>query len=525
MPDVTSQGPAARSDSLRLADLLASLSLVADLGFGFPPGEAMHSCLIATTLARRAGLPAADVSDVFYTALLEHIGCIGFAHETAVVYRDEFVMNLAGIRENPADPKDPFVNFLPAVTRGRPLGERIRVLAYSVTQGSRFGTRYIAATCDVGRSTARRLGLSAGVQRALNEVFEGWNGKGGVHGLRGEDIALAGRFARAGMLAARFDALGGAELAVAAVRERAGFILDPSIALAFASDADEILGSLRDGDPYDAILDAEPEPVRSVSRSRLSDLAAVFGDVVDLKSPQMTGHSGSVARLARDAGQRLGLDPREVDRLHAAGLLHDLGRVGVSDSIWERPGQLTGPEWEQVRLHAYHSERILARSTVLRPMARIVGMHHERLDGSGYHRGSQAREVPLAARILGAADAYVGMTQDRAYRPAMAPEAAADTLRDEIAAGRLDHDAAGAVLEAAGMPRPRARGAAPAGLSAREVEVLRAVSRGATNPEIGRRFAISPRTAEHHVQHVYAKIGVSSRAAAAIFAMEHGLLD
>jgi HD-GYP domain-containing protein (c-di-GMP phosphodiesterase class II) len=251
----------------------------------------------------------------------------------------------------------------------------------------------------------------------------------------------------------------------------------------------------------------------------------VFGDVADLKSPHLAGHSRSVAYLARGAGGRLGLDPLDRDRLGLAALLHDLGRVGVSASVWGRPGPLTGPEREQVRLHGYQSERILARSSALHDLAPIVGMHHERLDGSGYHRGSKAREIPLAARILAAADAYAAMTQERPYRPAMTPDEAGHEIRADVRAGRLDHDAAGAVLEVAGQPRPSDPRPAPAGLSEREVEVLRAMARGLGNREIGSRLGISPRTAEHHVQNVYGKLGVTSRAAAAIFAMEHGLAD
>ena len=152
-------------------------------------------------------------------------------------------------------------------------------------------------------------------------------------------------------------------------------------------------------------------------------------------------------------------------------------------------------------------------------------MHHERLDGSGYHRAAQAREIPVAVRILAAADAYQAMGQERPHRPALQPDAAADNLRADVDGGRLDRDAVTAVLDAGGHPITRTREALPAGLSEREVEVLRLVARGLTNRQIGEQFTISPRTAEHHVQHIYTKLGVSSRAAAAVFAMEHDLLD
>jgi HD-GYP domain-containing protein (c-di-GMP phosphodiesterase class II) len=286
-----------------------------------------------------------------------------------------------------------------------------------------------------------------------------------------------------------------------------------------------LLGELAVDDVHAAVLAAEPRPHVSIHPGRLPDVAESFGDIADLKSPWFLGHSRGVALVARDAAARLGLDDAALRDVYAAGLLHDLGRVGISNAVWERAGPLSAPAWEQVRLHPYHSERILARSRALRPLADIAGRHHERLDGSGYHRGSAAREIPLPARVLATADAYQAMTQARPHRAAISPDEAAGRLRDEARAGRIDTLVATAVLDAAGHRLPRVRAAVPAGLSDREVEVLRAVAGGLTNRQIAERFSISPRTAEHHVQHIYTKVGVSSRAAAALFAMEHGLID
>jgi DNA-binding NarL/FixJ family response regulator len=205
--------------------------------------------------------------------------------------------------------------------------------------------------------------------------------------------------------------------------------------------------------------------------------------------------------------------------------LHDLGRIGVPNGIWDKPGPLTTAEWEQVRLHSYHSERILSRSSALAPLASLAGMHHERQDGSGYYRQATAATIPNGARVLAAADAYQAMTQERPYRPALTRSAAAEQLRSEAARGRLDPDAVRAILEAAGHAfTRRTRPAWPAGLSDREVQVLRLVARGYSNREMARLLYISPKTVGHHIQHIYAKIGVSTRAAAAMFAMEHRLV-
>jgi len=224
------------------------------------------------------------------------------------------------------------------------------------------------------------------------------------------------------------------------------------------------------------------------------------------------------------AGECLGLDVETLGRLRLASLLRDLGRVAISNAIWEKRGPLTSGEWEQVRLHAYHSERILSCTTVLEPIAALAGMHHERMDGSGYHRGCTAAQLPLAARIIAAADAFQAMTQPRPHRGPLTRDQAAHELQVEARAGRHDPDAVGAVLAAGGASAPRSAGPRPAGLSEREVQVLRLVADGMSNREIAQRLSVSPRTAEHHVQHIYLKIGGSSRAYAALFAMEHGLL-
>jgi HD-GYP domain-containing protein (c-di-GMP phosphodiesterase class II) len=264
--------------------------------------------------------------------------------------------------------------------------------------------------------------------------------------------------------------------------------------------------------------------VVTVAEDRLVEVAATFADLADLKSPFTHGHSGGVAALARGAGERLRLPPATVADLEVAGLLHDVGRVAVADVVWEKAGALSAHEWEQVRLHAYHSERILAGSERLAPLAPMVGMHHERLDGGGYHRGCTRSELPMPARVLAAADAYQAMTGRRPHRAALAPEQAEGRLLADARRGLLDPEAAGAVLAAAGRTAVVPRQDLPAGLSAREVEVLGLVADGHSNAEIARRLTISQRTAKHHVQHIYTKIGVSSRAAAALFAMEHHLL-
>lgn len=512
---------------LRLADLLAALSMMSDLGFGLPAEEAMRRAIIATRLARRMDLGRDQLSDVYYTALLQHIGCTGFAHETAVAYGDELAAN-AAIARTDANGLRAALGFVAAATAGRPPADRLEAAVFTILQGGRFGRRFATATCEVGRETARHLGLGERVGRALEDVVESWDGKQGARGLRRDEISVVARVSAVAAAAASAVGVAGAASASGVVRRQAGGLIDPDIAAVFADHEWEILDDVEHGDAFELVLDAEPHPVRVIDPERLVVVAVAIGRVADLKSTFTLGHSSGVAALAVAGGKHLGLDAQALSRLEVAALLHDVGRVGISNAIWERRGSLTQVGWEQVRLHAYHSERILGRSEALRAVAPLAGMHHERLDGSGYHRGIPGSSIPREARLLAAADALDAMTHDRPHRPALPAEDAIERLAAASRSGELGADAVEAVIAGSTLlpgTRIRTRSERAAGLSEREVEVLRLVARGLSNREIADQLVVSTRTAEHHVQHIYTKIGFSSRAAAALFAMEHGLLD
>ena len=514
---------AAMPPLVRLADMLAGLSIAIDLGFGLPPESAMRSCLVATRLARVHGLAEPQVRDSFFTSLLLHVGCPGFSHETAAAFGNELAVTRAVARTNLADLPDYESTMIPEATRGLAPGPARRLANALISAGPEFGASYDTASCEVGRSVARRIGLGEDVERSLFEVAEWWDGGGAPQGLREDGIAIAARIAHLAADAVVLDDLGGPELAVDGIRDRAGSVLDPNLVATFATNASELLD--RTGDPRECLLAEEPEPVEERGHGEIPVVAAVFGHVADLKFPALHGHSSGVAALARDAARSLRLDDRTASELEIAASLHDLGRLAVSNAVWEKPGPLTSAEWEQVRLHPYHSERILATSSTFEALAPLVGMHHERLDGSGYHRGAAGRDQPTPVRVLGAADAFHAMTQDRPHRARLTAEQAAAELERDARAGRLEGECVAAVLEAAGHARPRSRDLRPAGLSQRELEVLRLVAVGHSNPDIARKLVISRRTAEHHVQHIYAKLGVRSRAAVALFAMEHDLVE
>jgi len=496
------------------------------MGFGLPPETAMRACVIATSLARKIGLPEREVADTYYVSLLFHVGCSAFAHETTVAVGDDLRANSAAGRTNLADRRDVLGTLIPEATRGMPPLARARAAAFLVVRGKAFTKTFDTGSCEVARETARRIGLGGDVRRGLYAVHEWWNGGGAPRGLKGEEIAMPARIGRLATDAALFNELGGPDLVVDALAQRSGGMLDPALVEAFRASASELLSEVSAHDPRERILEIEPEPLIEREDAELPGVARAFGDVVDLKTPFTNGHSSEVATLAGAAAGSLGLEHTTRAQLHVAALLHDLGRVGISNAVWEKPGSLTTAEWERVRMHPYHSERILAGSSALEPMARIAGMHHERLDGSGYHRGCRGPDISMASRVLAAADAFQAMTQPRPHRAQLSPEQAGQELARESRAGKLDPDAVAAILEAAGQKRSRRRrDLRPGGLTEREIEVLRLVAGGCSNREVAKRLQISPRTADHHVQHIYAKIGVSSRAAAALFAAEHDLLS
>jgi HD-GYP domain-containing protein (c-di-GMP phosphodiesterase class II) len=500
---------------IRLLGLLGGLSVATDLGSGAPLEEALKRCLVAERLARAVGQSEDQVREVMYTALLQHVGCTAYAHEVAAVFGDDVAATRFAFLTDASDPRDLARTFVPGVAEatGR---ARARVLLAALAHGRRIDAEGPAATCQVARDTARRLRLEPGVQTSLFHTLAMWNGNGYPEATA-EGIPLGARIMHVAATAVQFCLHGGVDEAMAQVRRRSGTYLDPALVATFPEAALEDIDTV---DAYDAVLEAEPDPVRCIDDTDLEEVARTFGDVVDLKTPWLRGHSTGVADLAGAAARQLGIGER-ITRV--AGHLHDVGRVGVSSAIWAKPRPLTSTERDQARLHPYYTDRVLSRLPGLDEVAAVAGRHHERLDGSGYHRGLNASQLSVPARVLAAADRYRSQVEDRPYRPAATPAEAARRLRAEVRQGRLDADAVDAVLTAAGervgLRRPRA-----AGLTDRQVEVLRLLARGSSNRQIGQRLGISGRTAEHHVQDVYTRIGVSTRAAAALFAMEHGLL-
>ena len=507
-------------DGVRTAELVGSLSLATDLAMGLPLEHGLESAVIATRLARRLTVDDETASQAYYGSLLYYVGCTVDADISAELFPwGTMLENFnPAIYGSSGEVIRGIVRSIPDPEAGR-LTRALQV-ARTLPRAMRGHPAHMAAMCEVAEMLGERLSLPESIHGLFGQLTERWDGKGGFLGLKGDAIPFALRIVAVARDASIQRWVGGQQYAVDVVRTRAGGGHDPHVAEEFCAHADELVP---DGEEslWDVVLSCEPGDPLMLTGTAIDEALAAMGDFADLAAPCLTGHSDGVARLTHEAAKRMGFDTDAQRDVTRAARIHDLGRVAVSPAVWQKPGTLTTDEREQVRLHAYHTERLLTPSPFLSGLAKTASAHHERCDGTGYHRGVGATELSAEARLVAVADAYHTMTEPRPHRPQQSPADAAEVLGEQSRAGRLDAEAVKAVLDAAGLATPRA--VYPAGLTDREVEVLGLLAHGFQIKQIGRRLGISTKTASRHVQNIYPKIGVSTRAAAAVFAMQHGL--
>jgi HD-GYP domain-containing protein (c-di-GMP phosphodiesterase class II) len=506
----------ARADSeLRVTELLASLSLATDLGTGQPMGHGLSTSLLAVAVARELGCGGEQVRHVQQVSLIRFLGCNADAGDTArMAGGNELALMAALAPTHLGTAGETLRALVRTAGSGQAIATRARIVA-SALADTDANARSLSEHCEVGAMLARRLGLDHEVVTALQHSYERWDGGGHPGGLKGLEIPLETRI---GIVARDVDlfARGGRDV-TRKLHERRGKAYDPSI-------VDVIIGldlPSREAE-WDEVLEAEPQPIAYVDD--IDRALAVVADYVDLKSAWTRGHSRQVADLAGDAGRSLGMSDQRRRDLRRAALVHDLGRVGVENGIWDKPEQLGTGEREKVRLHPYLTERILSRCPSLAGLGDVASSHHERLDGSGYHRQRTREQTTQDAMVLAAADVMAALTADRPHRARYDVDAAAQLMEAEAAAGRLEPEAVAAVISAAGGRATSVKAVNPGGLTDREVEVIRLLARGETNRRIGEALFISPKTVGRHVENIYVKIGVSTRAGAALYAMEHRLL-
>ena len=510
-------------DGVTLAELLAAFSLATDLGLGQPMEHLLRAWRIADLLGSRVGLPDEDRAALFYVAVLSWVGCVADTPEVAswfgddIAFRgDSFDVDFAGL---------PALAFMVGhAGAGHPVLHRLaRTSALLATRGKGI-EQGLLSHCLSTSILADRLGLGAPVAEAVRQFFARWDGSGVPAAVAGEEIALTVRLFHLADVVEVFARRGGTDAAVAVARDRRGTKFDPALVDVFGTVAHEVLAEMADGPDFQSMISASPQLRHRLDGPELDAALEAVADFTDLRSSFRAGHSRAVAALSAGAARLAGLPPAEVDAARRAGLLHDIGLHGVPATILDKPGALTATESERMRVHAYYTERVLARPPELARIGAVAALAHERLDGSGYHRGLGGAALPATARILAAADAYRAMREPRPYRPAMTAATAGAALRGDVRAGRLDADAVAAVLSAAGDAPPR-RPTGPAGLTPRELEVLVLIARGATTRQVAARLGITPKTAGTHIERIYTKTAASTRSTATLFAVEHGLLD
>ena len=504
---------------VRLAELLAALSLGIDLGFGQPMEHVLRQCLIAQRIAERLGLDEQERSAAYYTALLVSVGCHSDAHEQAKWFGDDIAIRAMkyehglGLRGAAAA--------MGKLGAGKPPLHRFRLGLEFMISGNR--EMNIATHAQLARTLGEHLGLPAMVLDALGSAYELWNGRGWPGKRSGANIPIVSRIVMLAEFVEVAHRMGGEAAALTLVRRESGKQFDPALAQFLCSRAAEIFADLDTAKTWEAVIASEPALAVVLDEDQFDAALLAIANFVDLKSPYFLGHAAGVSELAATAGKLFKFLPDDLRTLRRAALVHELGRLGVSNAILDKRGPLAAGEWERARMQPYITERMLRQSPALARLGALASQHRERLDGSGYPRGLSGTAISQSSRILIAADVYQALREPRPHREACSAIQAAQQLRADVRSGQLDGDAVEAVLEGAGH-RARRRREWPGGLTPREVEVLRLLARGLSTKQIALRLVMAPKTAGNHIEHIYSKIGATNRAVASMFAVHHGLL-
>ena len=407
---------------IRLAELLGALSSALDMVEGQPAGHCVRCCWIGMHIGQQIGLDDAQIWELYYTLLLKDLGCssnaaricrlfmtddLGFKRDAKTIDGSlpqalRFVLSHTGLKAGLAD--------------------RIRALVNVFLSSGKIAQELVETRCHRGAEIARKMHFSEAVAQGIQNLDEHWDGGGMPLGIAGQEIPIYSRIALMSQVIDVFQVANGIEAAKREVQNRAGTWLDPHLADAFqqVSISPHFWDTLRSTELQMAIFALEPAQRSSVvDEDYLDDIAAAFAQVIDSKSPYTRGHSERVTLFTDLISEQIGFSDQRRRWIKRAALLHDIGKLGVSNTILDKPGKLDPDEWDAMKLHAAYSETILSRIAAFGDLARIAGAHHERLDGKGYPRGLKGDQIALETRIITTADIFDALTADRPYRPAM----------------------------------------------------------------------------------------------------------
>jgi HD-GYP domain-containing protein (c-di-GMP phosphodiesterase class II) len=506
-----------------------TLAYGTDLATGHSRDFALRSCVLAMRMADRARLDDQMCRAVYHQALLRYIGCNADSHLLAAAWGDEIALRreLQGL--DFGDKAEFAAVFVRAITRlfaSAPPTEIAEAVQRGLAQAAQVNVPILSGHCEVARRIAERLGLPPELRESLGQIYERWDGRGLPHGLSGEAVKFPVRLVTLAQDAIALTEAHGFETMTVMLARRGGGAYEPELVDRFVADAARFMAGLDGPVDRETILALEPTPHAMLDEAACEEAYLAIADFIDMRMPFTFGHSRAVASLATEAAKRMALPAADIRDVRWAAYTHDIGELTVPVATWMRAGALTERETDAARLHPYHGERAL---TSLggdgKRVAALVQRHHERLDGSGYYRNSRASDLSPAARILAAAEAFQTAREARPHRPAVNEAAAAARLRAAVREGRLCPDAVEAVLACAGQPARRASSERLAGLTPREIEVLRLIAAGDTTKEAARKLDIATKTADNHIQSLYSKIGVTTRAGAALYALERGLVQ
>lgn len=519
------------NDTPTLGELLITFAFAGDLALGLEMEDGVRACYVADCIAEEMGLPLEERVTVYYASLLKDAGCTCWTAPEADFWEtpDEIEARRELLAPVGVAQTQGFVAWMKRYAgQGQPFLLRLARMFKVATQSKPFLTEGYAATAEVCARMTQRLGLPASAEAAGLHIFEMWNGKGMPAGLTGDAIPITSRVISPGFPVPYLYRVAGRDAAIACVRQERGKSFDPNVADAFLAVAQrpQFWQEFESPDVAQYALAREPEsPVKHVGFGRIDDVAFAFADFVDLKSPYAAAHSRRVARVTEQLATLMGCKVEDATLYRNAGLLHDLGISAVpSAALKAAENTLTSGQREQLRLHPYYAERILDRIPALGDVRPIVGAHHERMDGKGFFRGLSGESIPLGARLIAVANRLDELTHDSPDAPALAlPEALATVERETP--GNFDPQVVASLRTAlGGTPAPSPAHEWPAGLTDREVDVLRAAARGLNRRDIARALVISEATVRHHLEHIYDKTGARTRVAAILFAMENDLL-
>ncbi|GEC94790.1 MAG: hypothetical protein RLZZ220_1923 [Pseudomonadota bacterium] len=420
---------------LTLSELIGALSHALDITEGQAEGHCVRSCWIGMHVGRAMGLPDETLWELYYTLLLKDLGCSSNAARICELYlTDDLSFKHDFKTVNGSLPK--VLKFVIGHTGlGAGLTERFKAIAHIVQHGDEIAQELIQTRCTRGADIARQLRFGDGVAAGIHSLDEHWNGGGRPERLKGEAIPVLSRIALLAQVVDVFNVSDGADAACWEVEDRCGSWFDPAVVSAFRRcAADPAFWEQLSAPSLEAAVFAL-EPGRFVvalDEDYLDEIAIAFGQVVDAKSPYTAGHSARVALYTEGIAAELGLDEQRRRWLRRAALLHDMGKLGVSNAVLDKPGKLDEDEWAAVKRHAQYTESILSRIDAFGELAQVAGAHHERLDGRGYPRGLQAAEISLETRIITTADIFDAITAERPYRGAVPVAKTLAIMREEV---------------------------------------------------------------------------------------------